>query len=403
MWRPRTIEEFEQAVNEGVLQEKHDFDAKRELPSSGKELAKDIAAMTTDGGLLVYGVGEDENQRPRVLSPIELPGAAERIDQIAQHSISGNPKIEFIQLRSADDDSRGYLIVVIPASPDAPHQVQVGDDRRFYGRSDTGNRRLSEEEIGRLYERRHAQQIDREALLAECVAQSPYVPERGRQGFLQAFAHPPVRDDGLWERAVEARGDEQTLLERLRQAVGSVGDVRWGGNHLGRAYGWERRGADKWTLDTERNYEGEAVDPARVARADLSMDGRSYLFYGGAAQLEAVQTGAQQRLTVFETGIALTLVQFLALAGALYDAGQLHGYVDVGMAVTGIQGGISSHLLGQPFASVSAREYQDEGAYRTLRCDSRELVDDPQDIVRRLTGRLMRALYGSDLDPLAND
>ncbi len=133
------------------------------------------------------------------------------------------------------------------------------------------------------------------------------------------------------------------------------------------------------------------------------MDGRSYLFYGGAAQLEAVQTGAQQRLTVFETGIALTLVQFLALAGALYDAGQLHGYVDVGMAVTGIQGGISSHLLGQPFASVSAREYQDEGAYRTLRCDSRELVDDPQDIVRRLTGRLMRALYGSDLDPLAND
>ena len=109
MWPPKTIEEFESAVTAGVLEERHDFDAKRQLPESGKELAKDVAAMTTDGGCLVYGVGEDDNGQPRLLAPFQLANAAERIDQIAQHSISPNPRIDFITMRCADDPALGYL------------------------------------------------------------------------------------------------------------------------------------------------------------------------------------------------------------------------------------------------------------------------------------------------------
>lgn len=48
-----------------------------------------------------------------------------------QHSISGTPNGEFVHVRLPDNDSRGYLVVLVPPSPDAPHQVQVGDDRRF--------------------------------------------------------------------------------------------------------------------------------------------------------------------------------------------------------------------------------------------------------------------------------
>ena len=131
MWQPKTVEEFESAVTAGVLEERHDFDAKRQLPESGKELAKDIAAMTTDGGCLVYGVGEDDNSQPRLLAPFQLANARERIDQVAQQSISPNPRIAFIPLRCADDPAREYLIAVIPPSPLAPHQVTVGNDRRF--------------------------------------------------------------------------------------------------------------------------------------------------------------------------------------------------------------------------------------------------------------------------------
>jgi hypothetical protein len=108
-------------------------------------------------------------------------------------------------------------------------------------------------------------------------------------------------------------------------------------------------------------------------------------------------------LTAYETGIAFNLAQFLALTGALYKAGGLYGYVDVGMAVTGIKGAVSSHRLGQPIPSTSIETYQDEAALRSIRCNARELSEDPLGLVRRLTGRLMRALYGGNLDPLASN
>jgi hypothetical protein len=42
MWQRNNTAEFERAVSDGVLQERHDFDVKRELPNSGKELARTL-------------------------------------------------------------------------------------------------------------------------------------------------------------------------------------------------------------------------------------------------------------------------------------------------------------------------------------------------------------------------
>lgn len=392
MWTPDNIGAFESAVKEGALDERHDFDAKRELPGSNKELAKDIAAMTTDGGMLVYGVAEDENDQPRVLSPIDLNGVTQRIDQVAQHSISGNPHIEFQELRRDGDEGRGYLLVRIPASPEAPHQVTVGDDRRFYGRSATGNRRLSETEIARLYERRRSQAVDREAILGEVIAASGAAkPESGVEGFLHAFAYPAVPDDALWDTAVAASQGEQPLLQALREAIMSVRSP-WGGTSLSSGANWRRRGADKWSFDSAANY--ETPPPLRkIARADLSMDGRCALFYGGAAD----QRG--DNFIVYERGIVLTLAQFLAAVATLYERGGVHGPVDVGTAVVGIQGAISSFLVNDLMNIPTP--YAEDVAIRHLRCQASELQDDLTAITRSLTGRLVRALTGHDLDPLA--
>jgi len=349
--------------------------------------------MTTDGGLLVYGVGEDENGQPRVLSPIELAGAAERIDQVAQHSLSGNPRIEFVHLRIPDDQARGYLVAVVPASPEAPHQVTVGNDRRFYGRNDTGNRRLSEEEIARLYERRGNQRADRDELLRECIAQSPFGWLSDVHGFLQAFVQPVPLDDHLWVKAIEARGGEEPLLKELRDAVASAANpARWGGGSIGSAANWTRRGADVWSLDTTSMVRDDS-NPTSIARADLRMDGTGYLFYGGAADMR------DSKLVVYETGIALNLAQFLGVAGALYVAGGLYGPVDVGMAVTGISGAISSHTLGE--RRFAGSPYGEDRATRTERSDTRELCERPSEVAQALLGRFFSATYGRDLDPLA--
>jgi hypothetical protein len=401
MWKPKDIEEFESAVTAGALEERHDFDAKRQLPTSGKELAKDIAAMTTDGGCLVYGVGEDENDQPRLLEPLELAGARERIDQVAQHSISPSPRIDFLTLRLPDDNARGYLIALVPASPQAPHQVSVGDDRRYYGRCETGNRRLSEVEVERLYERRQRYNVDREKLLSDCVAASPAgQPTPGEQGFLQAFVQPALRDDELWDRAIEQRqGEEQILLKDLRDAVASTPSPRWGGGHLGLALNWRQRGADKWTLDTASMTDNpDAFVVHRRALADLSMDGRCYLFYGGAADKTDRNHSGQPVFMLYERGIALNLAEFLTLVGAFYEAGGQHGPIDIGMAVTGIRGAVSAHMHSDHLHSPV---YQDEGAFRTVRCEARELSDDPLAVSRRLLDRLLRAMSdGYSWDPL---
>ena len=63
MWVPRDASEIEEAARSGALEETTSFDAKAELPSSKKnaDLAVDIAAMSTDGGVLLYGVAEDDS------------------------------------------------------------------------------------------------------------------------------------------------------------------------------------------------------------------------------------------------------------------------------------------------------------------------------------------------------
>lgn len=396
MWRPTDPATFEQAVGDGALDERHDFDAKRELPAN-KELAKDLAAMSTDGGCLVFGVGEDESGRPRILNPIELGGAAQRIDQVAQQSISGELRIEFTHLWLDEEAGRGYLLVLIEPSLQAPHQVTVGNDRRFYGRSDTGNRRLSEAEIARLYERRALRTTDREKLLATCIANSPVgQPHPGEQGFLQAFANPVPPDDGIWDAACEKSGGESALLEELRAALLSVGGG-WGGTDLTSALDWTRRGADSWSLDRSLQRGGEDLLVNRLVRTDLAMDGRAYLFFGGAAELS--HPNDEPVLWLHERGIAVNLAQFFSVLAAYYRAAGFHGPLDVGIAVTGIRGAFSAARERDRYDPPSA--YGDEAAYRHERCHSRELIESPLVVSQRLLARLFRASYGADFDPLA--
>jgi hypothetical protein len=154
MWIPESEQEILAAIDAGDLIETASFDAKAALLAKGKskDLAIDVAAMATDGGTLLYGVGEDEDHRPTVPQPFRLAGARERVNQIVRSSISEPPAIEVKEIQSDDDSSLGYLVIAVPPSPRAPHMVTVGKEYRYYGRSATGNVPLTEGEVARLYE-----------------------------------------------------------------------------------------------------------------------------------------------------------------------------------------------------------------------------------------------------------
>src|SRR5688500_5645651 len=98
MWGPKDADEIETAARRSNLTETSTFDAKEALPATAKknkDVAVDVAAMSTDGGDLLYGIAEDADGRPTVPQPIELAGTAERVDQIVQHGIAEPPYVEF--------------------------------------------------------------------------------------------------------------------------------------------------------------------------------------------------------------------------------------------------------------------------------------------------------------------
>lgn len=158
---PRTEEDLEHLAQNGLLEESHALDLKRELGSgnaANKDLAKDIAAFSLDGGTILIGVDEDTS--PPSLWPVPLDGLAERIEQIARMRVDEAVQIRTTVINSTSNAGHGYVVVHVPQSVRAPHMV----DGRYYGRGDKTNRILPNAEVVRLLDRRLA---DRRDLRAE--------------------------------------------------------------------------------------------------------------------------------------------------------------------------------------------------------------------------------------------
>lgn len=149
-WRPTTLEEVEAAIKNGLIDETHFLDFKRELKpgqSANKDIAKDIASFAVDGGVILIGVDEGP---PITISPVLLNGLAERIEQIGLMAVSEPVSVATTLLRRASDPEKGVLAVSVPASPRAPHMV----DGRYYARGDKTNFVLSDQEVLRFHRRR---------------------------------------------------------------------------------------------------------------------------------------------------------------------------------------------------------------------------------------------------------
>lgn len=393
MWMPKSAEEVERAVRAGEVEEGPSFDAKRELPTTPKkngEVAKDVAAMATDGGVILYGVDEDEDDRPTILSPIELVGAAERVALIVSTSIAEVPHIETRPLPCADDPLKGYLLVIVPQSPRAPHQVTVGKDLRFYGRHDKTNRILTEADVARLYERRGRWQRDREMTLATVIANSPYEP-RETPAFVYAFAEPVVPDQSLWQRAERAVGDRRQLQRELSEALNRAVPFGYGPTLRSNGHQWMRQGADAWRISTSP-YE-PAKNPSKLAELEINVDGRARTFNGRGSA--ALQEGTQ---TIFEELIAGTTAGLLALTAALYERAGYHGHVDVGVAITGLKGAHGGGSRGR--FGFEGHAYAAERFTNTARVSAAELAF-VQDRTRDLLGRFFEASGGDGYDPFA--
>ena len=403
MWVPHDVAEIEDAARSGRLEETPSFDAKRELPSTPKknsDVAEDVARMSTDGGVLLYGIAEDEHDRPTFPQPIPLAGAADRIGQIVATSISEVPYIDVREYPCADDPSKGYLLVIVPQSARAPHQVTVGGDLRYYGRAAKGNRRLTEGEVARLYLQRQEWTKSLTALLEECIAAAPLPPVEDT-GYLHVFAQPVVPDQSILGRAFAALGDRSRVQQALLQRAAEVRVGNGFSPTLREGHYWERRGADEWRLTNRSDADRQGKRGAMsLIEFCVNIDGRARLFSSRGTDFAV---GQPERPYILEAVVAGEVAEFFAVSGMLYEAASYFGALNVGVALTNIAGAQSymrsQNYMGDDFA------YSAPTFTRTRPLTSaRELAGDGyQAVTRDLLGHLLDALTGRDgFDPFSS-
>ena len=207
---PTSEEQLEEALRGGLLAERHRCDLKRQFDTgraANRNLAIDVASFSNDGGYIFVGIdeGDDRAGRPPRLTPVLLPRLSERVEQVAL-SIPDPPiYVETLEIPSSQGVGLGYLVVVVPASPEAPHMVE----NRYRGRGDKTNIVLSDAEVARLHARRADWERGAGELLDAFIRLDPFeqdwqIREESQEAHWFVLAHPVAgRPDMLLEQLPE--------------------------------------------------------------------------------------------------------------------------------------------------------------------------------------------------------
>ncbi len=182
------------AAHAGVLDETQWVELKQDVPASSKaanlELARDMASLSVDGGLLVIGVADADRKAGDVVGA-RLQGLETRVDQVAAGQVTPPLSVTIKRIPHPSDGERGVLLVGVPASLGAPHMV----DGAYWGRGATGKRRLSDPEVRRLLATRTEQVSGLETRLREMTTAFELPALVRSKGHVYVLAEPmaPVR------------------------------------------------------------------------------------------------------------------------------------------------------------------------------------------------------------------
>lgn len=218
---PHSESDLRDAFFDGRLDEHPWCELKRELAPSSKgsnlELARDLASLGVDGGSLYIGVDEKAPEGDP-LRPQLLAGLRERVDQVARSRVTPALFVECYEIPASGRPGYGYLEVVVPASADAPHQV----DGIYYGRSDTGKCRLSDQQVERLMRERDQQRHGAEEGLRALMATDPYTSDTRLYPHLFVYARPGARRSEMFCDVIGADLNWQPLVRLLSGVINDV-------------------------------------------------------------------------------------------------------------------------------------------------------------------------------------
>ena len=380
----RTEDELQRLALNGLLEETHWLDLKRELGSgnaANKDLAKDIAAFALDGGTILIGVDEDTS--PPGLWPVPIHGLAERMEQIARMRVDEAVQIRTTAINSTSDPTLGYVVVHVPQSVRAPHMV----DGRYYGRGDKTNRMLPNAEVVRLLDRRLA---DRRDLRADARAIRTDLVG-GDQRLLVVVAEPV----GAREDMLVALSESSTWQETVLQLVHSATDAQ-----------------NQTYAPTLAQASGFARRPGGVALTTGMYDGQRFSGNDHAAEIVFTESGrlvlaseravttrsfpnvfpAQPDVTVIFEALIVGHISMLArLAAAVSHQWGYTGSWRFALSMNGLNDSVSWTLADQHFGD-GGPIYTENIYERATEASLDDLDDDPGQVAADLTAPLLRSL-----------
>lgn len=370
----------------GVISEAPDLDFKSAL-TSNDEVAKDVAAMTIQGGVLVYGVDEDAHGTATAIAPIPLANTPEKLQQIVDSAIWPAPVVDITSLADPSAPDRGVVVVAVPPSTLAPHYAKS----RFPARSGTTTRYLAEREIATLYEQRRAVMSSaEERRILDGYTNPPDAPDGMRGiGVLRVLARPVAplshpKGVHLKRPLAAAVDSSQHSLAWLSSSDAVAFDFLSKGWRPYGSLGWQAgfTSAEFETLRTGRTA-------AAVCRHDLAMSFMATVPLG---------IGGGPGLCAYEHLWTAEALAFLLIAGNFLADVPGAAMLDLDIEVQGLGGSVSWVLCqGLNLNTVDLRASDSNYLERT-QATPREILKDPVEVARRMLDRLLISFVPEETD-----
>ncbi|GGL55219.1 AlbA family DNA-binding domain-containing protein [Planomonospora parontospora] len=296
-----TYEQLAALVGNDAAAEAEDLDYKLKLDGGdegNESLAIDIATFANHrGGVIVVGMA-DADARPAKAIGIDLSdGLKRRILSVAAERIFPTPQFD---LREVPDPAhegktrRGLLLIIIPASANAPHAVinPNSKDKLAYPRRH-GSKKiwLTEGDVAAAYRRRFAAATDQRARLSAISDEVAAGIRRLRDPnpptpLLVVSLVPDVPGDLLLDREAYRAFQQHALQQQV--LVGSTGEPELSNTSVG-----------------PRRLIGQGGRPGYASRTELHTDGAATL----AVNLTSAAPGPQ--LQVWDSQIAIWIASAL--------------------------------------------------------------------------------------------
>jgi hypothetical protein len=383
MWRPRTWQDIVSAAADGLLDESRWVDLKRELKAGrpgNNDLAVDVAAMSLEGGMLLYGVIDHESRAGEVVG-VELAGLADRVDQVTRMKVHPPVIVRSVPIEDPARPGWGCLLVIVPPSAQAPHMV----DNIYYGRGDRANRKLSDQEVRQAIALRSQSQHDVGRQLRVLRDEDPG-PKPHQLGHLYLVAQPlAAPDDAMVEfiTGPDVQREIFAMAHALTQQLGGQWAPRL--TSASRA----RRRADGVAF-TSYDDPGR-IDESSLLEVVLREDGSVALTCGRGTDMLTSRMTEESEAVVFPVLILGLTHSLMMMAGRLAElTSGYQGEWAVGVLLDNLKnvgpydGRVTWGDMGVAYSRV---EYE-----QLTTTTSMELVEETSAVVERLLGRLMRGL-----------